>query len=217
MNYRLTTLSDLMIFKTTGNCWNQELTKQFPTLLPLPECPVGDRLLRIGQYWASSKYAGQNGNIFEIMGIQGKQINGRSWTLAIPSLGWADTGAIRRRLTWVTPRNLSDSRGAGATEYIDIDFFFSGELRLYTLSEEVPRYRVENGENINCVARAIRSCHDEEKPIMPQHKLVDLAIEDNTELATTWDQWRGELFHDEVEVYTDGSMRYITTQPIPEC
>jgi hypothetical protein len=156
------------------------------------------------------------------MGIQGKQINGRSWKLAIPSMGWADTVATRGRLTWVTPMNLSDSRGAGATEYIDTELFFSGELMLYTLSEEVPRYRVDNGENINCVARAIRSCHNEEKPIIHQHQSVDVATEDTTELATTWDQWVAELYHGEVEVYTDGSMRYcnsahtrVLTQPTP--
>jgi len=43
MNYCITTLSNLMIFKETGNSWNQQLLDQFQTLstrLP-PQCPVG--------------------------------------------------------------------------------------------------------------------------------------------------------------------------------
>jgi len=33
------------------------------------------------------------------------------------------------------------------------DHLFRGNLRIYTLSEEVPRYRVEEGIKKNCVAR----------------------------------------------------------------
>ena len=98
------------------------------------------------------------------MGIRGNRFNGRSWCPAIPTEGWALDNQFRGRLTWVTPQTVSDSRGAGATEYYDIDHFFQGTLRIYTLSEEVPRYRIENGIKTNCVARAIRSSHEEDSP-----------------------------------------------------
>jgi exonuclease III len=222
MNYRLTTVADLMKFQITGNSWNDILTKQFSTLSPPPLCPPGRRLLRIGQYWASSKFEGQNGVIVEIMGIHGNQINGRSWITAIPSSGWAGTGATRGRLTWVTPRNLSDSRGAGATEHYDIDLFLSSELMLYTLSEEVPRFRSEKGINVNCVARAIRSCHEEVAPTLPKNQSAETETEEIKALITTWEVWGDELYCGEVEVYTDGSMRYynsaytrVLTQPNP--
>ena len=45
MNYRITTLSDLMIFQTTGNIWNDTLCTSFPTISPiLPACPPGPRV-----------------------------------------------------------------------------------------------------------------------------------------------------------------------------
>jgi len=98
------------------------------------------------------------------MGFRGNRFNGRSWTSAIPTEGWAEDNHFKGRLTWVTPRTLSDSRGAGATEYYDIDPFFRGTLRIYTLSEVVSRYRNEDGLKFNCVARAIRSSHEEDSP-----------------------------------------------------
>ena len=44
MNYRITTLSDLMIIQATGNRWNQPLLDMFQ-ILPdqLPQCPAGRR------------------------------------------------------------------------------------------------------------------------------------------------------------------------------
>jgi len=70
MNFRITTLSDLMVLKESGNSWNQQLLDTFQ-ILPdqLSQCPAGRRSIRIGQYWASSNYDGQNGTIVEIMGI----------------------------------------------------------------------------------------------------------------------------------------------------
>jgi len=56
------------------------------------------------------------------------------------------------------------SRGAGATEFFDIDTFFQGTLRIYTLSEEESRHRIADGNKISCVARAIRSSHEEDFP-----------------------------------------------------
>jgi len=71
---------------------------------------------------------------------------------------------FKGRLTWVTPHTLSDGRDAGATEYYDIDHFFWGTLRIYTLSEEVPRYRMEDDIKTNCLARAFKSSHEEDPP-----------------------------------------------------
>jgi len=137
MNFRITTISDLMVFKESGNSWNQQLLDIFQ-ILPdqLPQCPTGKRSIRIGQYWASSNCGGENGRIVEIMGIRGKLFNGRSWCPADPDVGWAQVNHTRGRLNWVTPQLVSDSRGAGATEYYDIDNFFHGTLRLYTLSQK---------------------------------------------------------------------------------
>jgi len=59
--------------------------------------------------------------------------------------GWAADNKYKGRLAWVMPRVLSDSSGAGVTEYYDTEHFFRGPLRIYTLSEEVPLYRVEDG------------------------------------------------------------------------
>jgi hypothetical protein len=118
MNFRITTISDLMVFKKTGNSWNQKILDIFhilPDQLP-SQCPIGRRSIRIGQYWASSNYEGQNGRIVEVMGIRGNCFNGRSWITAIPTEGWAENNNIRGRLTWVTPYTQSDSREVGATE-----------------------------------------------------------------------------------------------------
>jgi len=63
MNYCITTLSDLMVLKESGNSWNQlllDILQILPDQLPL-QCPTGRRSLRIGQYWASSSYDGQMG------------------------------------------------------------------------------------------------------------------------------------------------------------
>jgi len=102
-----------------------------------------------------------------------------------------------------------DSRGAGATKYFDTDHFFRGTLRIYTLSEEVPRYRNEEGIKTNCVARAIRSSHAEDSPeVLQTLDMVQDIGEDSRELMGSWDQWVKELYDNEVEVYTDGSVRY---------
>jgi exonuclease III len=211
MNYRITTLSDLMVIKESGNSWNQQLLDMFkilPEQLPL-QCPTGRRSIRIGQYWASSNYDGQNGRIVEIMGIRGNCFNGRSWTAAIPTEGWTFSNHSSGRLTWVTPCTLSDSRGAGATEYFDTDTFFQGTLRIYTLSEEVPRYMIKDGIKINCVARAIRSSHEEDSPEFTNDPNTSIGNEENSRvLMESWDQWVAELHDQEVEVYTDGSVRY---------
>jgi len=143
------------------------------------------------------------------MGIQGNRFNGRSWNTAIPTEGWAQASQPRGRLIWVTPCTLSDSRGAGATEYFNIDTFFQGTLRIFTLSEEVPRYRIEDGNKVNCVARAIRSSHEEDSPEVCYTQ--DIATEtevDAKALLESWDRWVAGLNRTEVEVYTDGSVRY---------
>jgi len=103
------------------------------------------------------------------MGIRGNRFNGRSWTSAILTEGWVMANHSKGRLIWVTPLTLSESKGAGATVYYDIDHFFRDTFRNYTLSEEVPRYRIEDGTKTNCVARAIRSS-DEEDPPNVQHE-----------------------------------------------
>jgi len=65
MNCRITTLSDIMVFKESGNSWNRKLLDIFQILLDqLPaQCPIGRRSIRIGQYWASSNNEGQKGRI----------------------------------------------------------------------------------------------------------------------------------------------------------
>jgi len=88
------------------------------------------------------------------MGIRGDRLNGRSRTTAIPLERWVLANHSKGRSTWVTPHTLSDSKDAGATEYYESDHFFRGTLRIYTLSEEVPRYRIEYGNKTNCVARS---------------------------------------------------------------
>ena len=214
MNYRISTFADLMVFRETGNRWNQKLLDIFkilPDQLPT-QCPSGRRSIRIGQYWASSNYEGQNGRIVEVMGIQGNCFNGRSWITAIPSESWAEDTHIRGRLTWVTPYTQSDSRGAGATEYYNIDHFFQGSLRIYTLSEEVPRYRSEEGLQSNCIARAIRSSHEEDSPEIPHESYIDHSNEESPSgLTVSWDLWVQELPTTKVEVYTDGSVRYFNS------
>jgi len=88
-------------------------------------------------------------------------------------------------------------------EYFDIDHFFRGTLRIYTLSEEVPRYRIEGGTKTNCVAKAIRACHEEGPPEVPNDCDIDQGNEENSrELMESWDQWVTELYDNEVEVYT---------------
>jgi len=49
-----------------------------------------------------------------------------------------------------------------------MEHFFRGTLKIYTLSEEVPWYRVNDGIEINCVAREIRSSQKEDSPEVPQ-------------------------------------------------
>jgi len=123
------------------------------------------------------------------MGIRGNRFNGRSWTTAIPTEGWALANHYTGRLTWVPPHTLSDSRGAGATEYYDIDHFFRGTLRIYTLTEEVSRYRIENGIKTNYVARAIRSSLEEDPPkAMNDTETATVNEETSRGLIESWDQ-----------------------------
>jgi len=73
------------------------------------------------------------------------------------------------------------------------------------MSEEVPRYRIDNGSKTNCIARAVRICHWESKPTKSDYK-VNTVIS-NTQLEQ-WDQEIYNLYKGEVEVFTDGSMRF---------
>jgi exonuclease III len=208
MHLRITTLADIMIFRQDGNSWNQHLLDQLPGISEeqLPTCPGGNRILRIGQYWASDRFDGQTGRIVEVMGVMGRTINGRSWAPAIPSNTWASHMTHRRKLTWVTPIVNSDSRGAGATETFDLDEFFSGQLRIYTLSKEVPCFRVENNKEINCVARAIRSSHEEGPPCVT----ACASIAQN-EYLLEWDRIMDDYPREDIEIYTDGSVRYFNS------
>jgi hypothetical protein len=204
MHYRITTLADLMICRAEGNLWNMTLCQQFPQVIPvLQQCPQGRRILRTGQYWASSNYGGSEGRIVEIMGVFGNNINGRSWLPAIPGNGWPSTTGHGKRLSWVTPMLTSDSRGAGAAEQFNMDNFFGGQVMILQLSEEVPKIRVEEGEEIRCVARAIRSCHFEEAPLREA-----MRQNINCEQLGIWDQWIMDRNQVQVEVYTDGALRY---------
>jgi len=116
---------------------------------------------------------------------------------------------LRGRLSWATSQTVSDSRGAGATEYYDIEHFFQGTLRVYTLSKEVPKYRIEDGIKTNCVVRAIRSSHEEDSPeAMPNSDTFTGKEEISRVLMDSWDQWVVEHQSKEVEVFTDGSVRY---------
>jgi hypothetical protein len=206
MNYRITTLADLMIFHHTGNTWNQPLCNLFPAIIPLlPNCPEGQRELRIGQYWASSNYGGQRGRVVEIMGTIGSNINGRSWVSPIPSDQWITPTTPNGHLQWVTPMIFSDSRGAGATETFDIHRFFNGQTMLVRLSEEIPHYRVDNGRKTNCIARAVRTCHWEQAPTIQDYTPHPILHNEQLEL---WDIGVANLFRGEVEVFTDGSMRF---------
>jgi len=76
----------------------------------------------------------------------------------------------------------------------------------------VPRYRNENGLKSNCVARAIRSSHEENSPEVQNELDMDQNNEGNQrEFTDTWDRWVEELYENEVEVYTDGSVRYLNS------
>jgi hypothetical protein len=81
MNYRITTMTDMMHFDLDGhNNWNQELCRIVPQLVPLlPQCPDGDRMLRVGQFWSSSTNYGETGIVIEVMGLNGSHFNARSW------------------------------------------------------------------------------------------------------------------------------------------
>jgi len=204
VDYRITTLADLMIIGIAGNSWNIQLCQQFPTIVPLlPSCPQGARILRPGQYWASSYYGGQEGRIVEIMGVYRNIINGRSWLPAIPSNTWPSVNRQRNRLSWVTPMLPFDSRGAGATEQFNVVDFFSGQLMLVQLSEEVPKLRKVDGKDIRCVARAIRSCHFEDPP-----QLTGETVNVGSPLLTQWESWIEQRESNLVEVFTDGALRY---------
>ena len=138
-----------MICRAEGNLWNMTLCQQFPPIIPvLQQCPQGGRILRTGQYWASSNYGGLEGRIIEIMGVYGNNINGRSWLPAILGDGWPSPTGHGKRLSWVTPMLTSDSRGAGATEQFNMDDFFGGQVTILQLSEEVPKIRIDEGEEI---------------------------------------------------------------------
>jgi hypothetical protein len=100
----------------------------------------------------------------------------------------------------------SDSRGAGATETFDLDEFFRGQLRIYNLSEEAPRFRLENNKKINCVARAIRSSHEEGPPCVT----TSASIAQN-EYLLEWDRFLEEFPREDIEIYTDGSVRYFNS------
>ena len=92
MNYRITTLADMMHFSAEGNNWDPDLCATFPLLAPLlPICPQGDRILRVGQFWATQHNEGHKGIVTEIMGLNGTSINGR---MLQPDVG---QGAGRRR------------------------------------------------------------------------------------------------------------------------
>jgi len=75
--------------------------------------------------------------------------------------------------------------------------------------EQLNRYRVEDGIKINCAARAYRSSHDKNSSEVPlDTDVVQDVEEDSRELLVFWDQCVTEIHNNEVEVYTDGSMRY---------
>ena len=63
--------------------------------------------------------------------------------------------------------------------------------------------RGESGEAIRCVVRAIRSCHFEEAPV---REALTQAI--TCEQMDIWDQWVAVRDPPQVEVFTDGSLRY---------
>ena len=210
VNLRITTLADLMLFAQDGhNHWNTNLQRTLASLTEiLPyRCPTGNRLLRVGQYWASELYGGQEGVVIEIMGIEADKFNGRRWQTVIPQQSWP---TIRGpTLTWMIPCISSDSRGAGTSEWFDTRQFFNGELRYATLSEEIPSYINQHSQVNLCVARALRSIHCERRPILAhenQHQKVTLH-------PGQWEEWITHLYVDkqEIEIFTDGSIRYFNS------
>ena len=206
MHLRITTMSDVMVFNWEGgNTWDDKLLRELelpPEVFPVI-CPIGERRLRVGQFWATSNYGGPAGEIVEIMGLQNRRFNGRRWREAIISHGWVRP--TPSPIKWMTPCILSDSRGAGATEWFDIAPFFTGEIWQYLLSEEVPRYTNINDIDIPCVARAVRFRRRERGPLLtanPKEPMVEIQM-------TTVKGWATQLYnHKGIEIYTDGSLRY---------
>jgi hypothetical protein len=202
-------MSDVMVFNWEGgNTWDDKLLRELelpPEVFPVI-CPIGERRLRVGQFWATSNYGGPAGEIVEIMGLQNRRFNGRRWREAIISHGWVRP--TPSPIKWMTPCILSDSRGAGATEWFDIAPFFTGEIWQYLLSEEVPRYTNINDIDIPCVARAVRFRRRERGPLLtvnPKEPMVEIQMK-------TVKEWATQLYnHKEIEIYTDGSLIFSST------
>jgi len=73
----------------------------------------------------------------------------------------------------------------------------------------VPRYRIEDGIKTSYVARTIRSRHEEVTPeAMNDANTVTGDAENSWVFLESWDLWVAELHDKEVEVFTDGSVRY---------
>ena len=98
--------------------------------------------------------------------------------------------ATTNPLTWLTPSRPSDGRGAGATETFNTQEFFSGEIRLVRLSEEQPRFWIdENDVQNNCIARAVRLVRKERNPrIKPPD-----SPKTNNQYTGIWDTYLSEI------------------------
>jgi len=96
MNFRISTLSDLMIFPANqDNQWAlQMIHSQLPLiqeLLPI-EAPAGHRTIRIGQFWSLEDFEGLHGHILEILGIYinglGSLISGNGYPSSLRRHGY---------------------------------------------------------------------------------------------------------------------------------
>ena len=204
MHYRIAMQSDVMIFTSTGNIWNEILCAHFPGLFNLLPAnpPNGNRRLRIGQYWSSVPLQGMAGHIIEILGISPEHVTGRTWVNQTHPDRWEkDTPATE---TWFTPLFAGTSLGAGASETFPLASFLQAEMWHHRFSQEV---FVQGRKGVlPTVKRALMNSTQERPPYhtdaaLPHALISPLEID-------RWDTWLLTHQTNRLTVYTDGSMRY---------
>jgi len=177
MNYRITTLSDLIIFSPNkANHWAlPSIHSQFPLIQELlpTNAPAWHRSIRIGRFWSVEDADGQQGHLLEVLGISTTGlINIRRWISLIPRATWLPNNiALHRRRArdkiWVHPEVPGISRGAGSTDFIPFASFW-GRLLQAILGTEQPITYLDDAQILRKdIARQVFFCSEERLPSLP--------------------------------------------------
>ena len=214
MNARIITIGDLITFNPDStNSWSTTLIRHLiPDLeILLPHIPPeGHRIIRTGQYWSSNKLQGHEGHLIEILGlIDSNTVNGRRWIPVIPRDTEFPTGVLisppgKGRQIWVRPAFPGSSRGAGATEEFTIADLFTGNPHHLTLGPETTAtFADDQAEQRDGIARQVLHSSLERPPLALPSIRNSVTRQDYN-----WIQLLGDRTDCQVEVFTDGSMRF---------